>query len=301
MINKTLTSIALAVCLPALVACTNDAPDPGVEFMRYSDSYDQKPRLATVEYRHPLTVEQRMAITPEWLSGLEQEQVDQIYARLSAGPIPDGAYDGDLFFPRGATGKVRLSEIAGGGLKGFAVNLKARKLDLIGEILWKGKVFFREQRVLRNMIQDKKYLELLVDEPDRLEKVTVEGKRSWLIFPMKAWLLFPAKLYCGQSLLDGRRESIIIDYAFTDQIEGYNERPDFLAGRRGFKVRDEIRMVRPGFYLGRAYLGRVFALNFTLYDEDVARAGEAAFREGKPVAEDCWPGSEAQLALRGSG
>jgi hypothetical protein len=32
-------------------------------------------------------------------------------------------------------------------------------------------------------------------------------------------------------------------------------------------VRDEIRMIRPGFYLGRAYLDRGFALNFTLYDK----------------------------------
>ena len=32
-------------------------------------------------------------------------------------------------------------------------------------------------------------------------------------------------------------------------------------------MRDEIRMIRPGLYLGRAYLDRGFALNFTLYDK----------------------------------
>jgi hypothetical protein len=95
-------------------------------------------------------------------------------------------------------------------------------------------------------------------------------------------LLFPAKLYCGQSLLDSRRESVIIDYAFGDDIDGYLPNVDSLAGRNGLQVRDEIRMVRPGFYLGRAYMGRVFALNFTLYNDAAAKAGA--------VQGDCWDG-----------
>ena len=91
--------------------------------------------------------------------------------------------------------------------------------------------------------------------------------------------MFPAKLYCGQSLLDGRRESIIIDYAFTDDLPGYREMPDMLAGRRGFQVRDEIRMVRPGFYLGRAYLGRSFVLNFVLYNKEIAERDGPGFEK----------------------
>src|SRR5439155_1469762 len=77
----------------------------------------------------------------------------------------------------------------------------------------------------------------IVGDPGDIKKLTFEGATTWL--------LFPAKLYCGQSLLDGRRESTIIDYAFTDDIDGYREKPDFLAGRRGLDVRDEIRMIRP--------------------------------------------------------
>src|SRR3546814_20893473 len=106
------------------------------------------------------------------------------------------------------------------------------------------------------------------------------------------WLLFPAKLYCVQSLLDSRRESIIIDYAFTDTLPGYREKPDFLAGRNGLKVRDEIRMVRPGFYLGRAYVDRVFLLDFILYYEDIAERDGPAFAETGTVAEACWPGTQ---------
>ena len=42
--------------------------------------------------------------------------------------------------------------------------------------------------------------------------------------------------------------------------------------QQGLMIRDEIRMLRPGFYLGRAYFGTLFGLNFTLYNDDVAQA-----------------------------
>ena len=79
-------------------------------------------------------------------------------------------------------------------------------------------------------------------------------------------LLFPAKIYCGQSLLDARRDSVIVDYSYNDDINGYRKSPDLLAGRGGLRIRDEIRMVRPGLYLGRAYANRAFLLNFTLFN-----------------------------------
>ncbi|HEX6572826.1 MAG TPA: hypothetical protein VF055_12450, partial [Steroidobacteraceae bacterium] len=88
-----------------------------------------------------------------------------------------------------------------------------------------------------------------------------------------------------------------IDYAYTDEIDGYVEKPDFLAGRRGFNVRDEIRMVRPGFYLGRAYIDKVFLLNFTLYNKDVAKREGPAFVETGAVAEDCWPGTQERRQI----
>ncbi len=84
---------------------------------------------------------------------------------------------------------------------------------------------------------------------------------------------------------------MIIDYAFTDELPGYREQPDALAGRNGLRVRDEIRMVRPGFYLGRAYLNRVFGLNFTLYNADASAAGREAFRAGN-VPQDCFTGTQ---------
>src|SRR3546814_6337139 len=89
---------------------------------------------------------------PENIKNFDQEQLDQIYARLSAGPIPDGAFDGDLVFPKGSSGDHRLSEIVG-SIGGMAVEWKTLKLEDLGRALWKGKVFYRDQRLLRNRIE----------------------------------------------------------------------------------------------------------------------------------------------------
>lgn len=280
-----------------LYGCKGDTP-PDIKFAPTGAHYSAKPDFADVEYRYPLTLAELAALTPDNIAMLDQEQVDQIYARLTAGPVPDGPFEGDLFFPKGSSGKLRLSEIAGGVLKSFAIELSGKKLDLIGELLWKGKVFYRAERVLRNRIEDISALQririgdrpLIEGELKDIPKITVNRKEQWL--------MFPAKLYCGQSLLDGRRESIIIDYAFTDEVTGYRERPDMLAGRGGFKVRDEIRMVRPGFYLGRAYLDRAFVLNFVLYNKSIAEREGPGFRKTGEIKEDCWPGTQRRVVAQ---
>jgi hypothetical protein len=163
----------------------------------------------------------------------------------------------------------------------------------VGEALWRGKVFFRDERVLRNRIEDLSLLKkmgLVEGEP---KKMNFGGKETWL--------LFPAKLYCGQSLLDARRESIIIDYFFTDEIPGYQESPDLPRRPPRPAVRDEIRMIRPGFYLGRAYLDRGFALNFTLYDKATDDKARDDFVKTGKVQEDCWPGTQARKLLAAAG
>jgi hypothetical protein len=256
-----------------LVGCTKEPPE--VPFAAAGTDF------AEVEYAYPLSTADLAKITPDNLKAASQEQVDQIYARLDAGPIPDGAFEGGAFLPRGESGKSRLSEVVGGGLVGLAASLKTKKVEVLAEVLWKGKVFYQAQRVLRNRIEDLAVIRPLLGAGE-IQKINVDSK--------DAWLLFPAKLYCGQSLLDGRRESVIIDYAFTDEIEGYRENPDILGGRRGFQIRDEIRMVRPGFYLGRTYMGKVFVLNFTLYNEEQAEGGKVV--SGEP----CWPGEPRRTA-----
>lgn len=280
---RTLPLLMIVAVLP-LSGCdgikNRFAAKPDIYYAAYGDGYVAKPDLAQLEYEHPLSVKELVKITPQYLDTLSQEQLDQLYARLPAGPIPDGAFDGSIVFPKGSSGKLRLAEILG-GLKGLAAQFKGKKLEIIGETLWKGKVFYRDEKVLRNRIEDLTILRPIIGAGE-IPKISVDGR--------DAWLLFPAKLYCGQSLLDSRRESIIIDYAFTDELPGYRERPDSLAGRNGLKVRDEIRMIRPGLYLGRAYLDRAFGLNFILENKTLAKAGETDFLAGK-IAQECWSGA----------
>lgn len=164
---------------------------PDIKFAPDSADYRQKMDLAEVEHKYPLLPEDLQKITPENLATLSQEQIDQIYARLSAGPIPDGPFDGGILFPRGSSGKFRAAEIMD-GLAGAALHLKGIELEVVGETLWHGKVFYRQDRVLRNRIDDLGALQKLGLVQGEPKKIAVNGK--------DAWLLFPAKLYCGQSL-----------------------------------------------------------------------------------------------------
>src|SRR3546814_11782202 len=94
-----------------------------------------------------------------------------------------------------------------------AVEWKTLKLEELGRALWKGKGFYRDPRLRRNRIEDTRLLRPLVgSDLGDIPKTTVNGEDQWL--------LFPEKLYCGPSMLDSRREAIIIDYAFTDTLPG---------------------------------------------------------------------------------
>ena len=317
MTSRSVHVAALAVALLAASSVKLAAQSgPNIPFAPIEDTALKDPDnpakrfrvdFARVESDFPLTRQHLMSITPQNIAKLTQEQVDQIYGRITAGPIPDGQYAGNLFFARGdsiapqADLRPRLEQILG-GLEGRLAGTGIEVLEDVGRKLWKGKVFFRDQRILRNMIENTPVIQALTDDPKTVQTTAVP--RQGLLGKLlgfkrdKVWLLFPAKLYCGQSLLDGRRESIIVDYNYSDEIEGYRKSPDSLGGRGGLRIRDEIRMIRPGFYLGRAYTNRMFLLNFTLYNADIANRGGRAFSSAGAIAEDCWPGEQGRSAAR---
>jgi hypothetical protein len=265
-------------------------PATTVSFAPSGDDYRAKPDFARLERRFPLTRWQLAGLTPRDLRGMSQEQVDQVYARLTAGPIPDGAFEGTFFSAPGG-GLPRIAEVAG-GLEGRLFAAQQRLFERLASTVWQGKVFDRRARVQRNMIQDRLALVALLAERHidlrHLAPTRVDGR--------DVWLLFPARVYCGQSLLDGRRESIVIDHGFNDEIAGYQPAVDSLAGRNGLRIRDEIRLVHPGLYLGRVYLSRVFVFNFTLESAETERARLAAFRETGRIEEDCRVGTQRLVA-----
>ena len=135
----------------------------------------------------------------------------------------------------------------------------------------RGKVFDRSHRILRNRINDLAVLKPLVG-PDVgiIQKLDVDGKR-------RGGCYFLPRYIVGKACWTGDGNPSLSTTP-ADDLPGYREKPDALAGRDGLDIRDEIRMVRPGFYLGRAYMKKVFVLNFTLYNGEVAEKDSAAFQ-----------------------
>jgi hypothetical protein len=212
----------------------------------------------------PLTDAERLALTPESVRALTQDQVDQIYLRLSSGAIPDGPFRGDLFFPRDRDGRARIRDLAEPAALPLLAHVGALRAESLGRLFWRGKAFFRSQMILRNRIEDLLILRPFIDNPESIPKLSFDGQTTWL--------LFPAVVSCGTSRLDPTRPSTVIDYSRGHEVEGYRDIPDRLAGPERLNIRDEVRIVRPGFYLGRAYFGERFALNFTLLDPTIAPA-----------------------------
>ena len=227
-IAGTLAVALVAVVLVALLFDRGGVAPPDVAFAmetHVTNNPDAPGRtsfidFAELEHRFPLTPADRMKITPDNLKALTQEQLDQIYARLPAGPIPDGVYLGGAFFPQGEAEYSRVGEVVG-GLMGQGVTAISDGIERVATYVWKGKAFDRDGRVLRNLIEDRKTLEAIIGDDDGIETIEIprKGFLSFFVPTRTVWLLFPAKLHCGQSLLDSRRKSVIIDYAYNDDLE----------------------------------------------------------------------------------
>jgi hypothetical protein len=156
---------------------------------------------------------------------------------------------------------------------------KEGAIETFAERIWSGKFYDRDRMFLKN-------------------RINLDGI-SWNAAPTSltdARMKFPAKLYCGQSLFDARRESIVIDYYYgvEDRPAGISTDPaiDWLAGPKGFQIRDEVRMVKPGLLLGRAYLKGVFGLYFVL--EYHKGTGKDPSWDEKDA---CWLGHQRQRQL----
>jgi hypothetical protein len=248
------TAAAAAAAAFVLAGCAS-TPPPRIQFAPPGTD------VARLRSDFPLTDAERLALTPESIRRLDQAQVDQIYQRLDSGAIPDGPFRGDLFFPRGAKSDIRLGELNGVPRDTLA-ELAVVRVEALGKALWRGKVFFRSEGVLRNRVEELSILKAFVRDWESIPKLTFDGATTWL--------LFPAKLSCGDSRFDATRKSITIDYSKGSTVQGYREVPDALAGPERLDIFDEVRMIRPGFYLGRAYFRGAFGLNFTLIDPAVA-------------------------------
>ena len=131
---------------------------------------------------------------------LSRAELDGLFARSNAGPVPDGEYRSTLIVP-----------LDPGVLRDAAA--------LVGNLVWRGKVFDAKAGRVTNRVL-----------PFGFHTVTAEVRKA-------------------PSRLDGR-ECIVLDYSRTSLVA------------RG--VRDELRLLRSGLYLGRAHWRGVRLVDFAL-------------------------------------
>jgi hypothetical protein len=248
--TQQLVTLAVAI-VTATAACHHSAPS--IRFAPDGTSVDR------LRAEFALSAAERQSLTPDTLRLFTQAQLDQIYVRLSTGPMPDGPFRGDLFFPRGSAKPGHLSDLAP-NLPARLSAAGAMPLEQLGRALWRGKVFFKADGILRNRIEDLLILKPFIKDSASIPKLTFDGQTTWL--------LFPAKTSCGPSKLDPAHHAIVIDYSKGSEVTGYREIPDSLAGPDALDILDEVRLVRPGLYLGRAHFRGQFRLNFTLLKPD---------------------------------
>lgn len=270
------------------------------------DNFLNKPDFAYIDKEGPkLTEADRRSITVPYLKSLNQEKLDQLYARLVSGPIPTGNFRGSVISRNEIVLKIEdriLKEAL--DKKGIWVSLAKwvlgkvcgteDKIDCFAELLWSGKQFRPPNEYgeieLRNAISPKMKWSMIT-RPLKLEGIShaLKNVKPEKFYDEKRLMLFPAQVYCGLSLLDARRESVIIDYAYGDDFKDFIPEVDGLVARNGSWIRDEIRMIRPGLYLGRAYVDKIFLLNFVLENKDLENGR-------MDVAENmsCWKGDSYQ-------
>jgi hypothetical protein len=140
------------------------------------------------------------ALAADDLVQMSLAELDDLFRRSPAGPIPAGPVDGTVLFDPG----TELSEVA------------SRVAHLL---FWKGKVFDSKAGQLRNIL---------------------------LPVGMQAIV---ADVYRDTSWFDGK-DCIVLDYSKTSIVAHW--------------VRDEIRMVSPGLYLGLVFWDRDRILDFAL-------------------------------------
>lgn len=141
-----------------------------------------------------------MTLTAVDLLDLTQSEIDDLFRRSPAGPIPSGEGDGTVIVAPDTT----LGEVAA---------------KLVHLLAWKGKIFDPEHGELRNEIT-----------PFGIDAIK-------------------ASVYYGTSWFDGR-QAVIIDYSKTSLVAHW--------------IRDEIRLVAPGLYLGVVFWDDSKILNFAL-------------------------------------
>ena len=240
------------------------------------NSYSSKADFSEVERLAPLDARLLNAIQPANLRQLTMEEFNQLYARLGSGPMPYGDYSGFVLQKPPTYGAIKkriLKQIQGASaFMAVAKQVCQREAeDCLFEFIWKGKRFYPknaldqvEARTAVNFLSAGfKFTDLI---PGFLKPKAVEDALDFAegVIDKNSLTLFPMNTYCGISQLDTRRESIIIDAAFSDDFASYIPLRDEVITRKNLNITEEFRMLRPGLYIGKVYSNKLLLFNLVL-------------------------------------
>jgi hypothetical protein len=141
-----------------------------------------------------------MAMDVDTLMKMSQAQLDDLFTKSVAGPIPDGAAKGTAIIAAGTVFSPAIAQ---------AINFFA----------WQGKTFDGPHGTLRN-------------------RISVLGFNAIV-----------AEVYKAPSWHD-KKECIVLDYSKTSTVAGW--------------IRDELRLLEPGIYLGKVYGNEKPLIHFAL-------------------------------------
>jgi hypothetical protein len=130
-----------------------------------------------------------MAMDVHKLLEMSQAQLDELFTKSAAGPIPDGAAKGTAIIAPGTMFSPAIAQA-------------------ISFFTWQGKTFDGKHGTLRN-------------------RISVLGLNAIV-----------AEVYKAPSWYD-QKECIVLDYSKTSTVAGW--------------IRDELRQLEPGTYLGKVY------------------------------------------------
>jgi hypothetical protein len=183
---------APAIPFAPLVDSTIKDPDNAAKIFRID--------FAEVQRRYPLSRTHLTALSPDNVKTLPQEKLDQIYGRITAGPLPSGAYRSEIFFAPDGSLKDRLAEVVG-GFEGRLVGTTIDTLLLMVGAVWTGKIFDRDQAVVRTSIENLAPLQAFLGDTETIMTATIprQGPLRFVMPDQKVWALFPASFIAGKA------------------------------------------------------------------------------------------------------
>lgn len=249
--------------------------------------YSQKASFAEVERLAPLNRESYSLLEANDLRNLSMEEFNQVYARLSSGPMPLGDYASyvmqkpalyQVLKKRLLKQTMSLQEFANLGRQVCKKEIE----DCLLEFIWKGKRFSAKDDMdqiksqsLFNPISSGFKISLV---PDFLKSKKLDDAIDFTegLFDKASLTFFPMKVYCGISQIDTRRESIIVDGAFADDFgfPSYIAARDEIVTRKRLNISEEYRLLRPGLYIGKVYSNKIFLFNVVLEKTGVLKKSE---------------------------